>query len=74
MNVMLRRLFTVEHFFKYIVSRTTYTVQYEMHEIGNDLTLNPPTETAVHDTVHWQFAREHSRSIALARRNCSQPQ
>jgi hypothetical protein len=26
--------------FKTIAWRTTYTVQYELHEIGNDLTLN----------------------------------
>jgi len=37
---MLQRLFTVEYFFFNIACRTTYIVQYEMHETGNDLTLN----------------------------------
>jgi len=41
MNFMLQRLFTVEYiYFFNIACRTTYNVQYEVHETGNDLTLN----------------------------------
>jgi len=41
---MLQKLFTVEYFFKNTACKTTYTVQYEVHETGTDPTPNQSVE------------------------------
>jgi hypothetical protein len=55
----LQRLFTVEYFFKNIACRITYTVQYEVHKTGNDLTLN--------QNADWNFSTQHSTVAICAR-------
>ena len=59
MNFMLRRVFKVEFFFLNIACRTTYTVQYEVYETGNDLTLN--------QSAYCNCSTQHSTLAICAR-------
>ena len=56
---MLQKLFTVEYFFKNTACKTTYTVQYEVHETGTDPTPN--------QSVEWNCSTQHSTLAICAR-------